>query len=185
MTGTIRDFTLDFGTKEPRMTLAINEKNEAAQLYDELKGCDKLTISIKKYRKRRSLNANSYAWVLCEKLAEALNTTKEEIYRHQIREVGVCKVAELSPDIADTVTTAWSMLGVGWFSEEAYRTESIVAVMLYYGSSSYNTKQMARLIDNLVGECKEQGIETLSPAELENMKSLWEAADIGKYSSEK
>lgn len=37
------------------------------------------------------------------------------------------------------------------------------------GSSQYNTREMSRLIDGLVSECKECGIETLTPEELERM----------------
>ena len=41
------------------------------------------------------------------------------------------------------------------------------------GSSSYDTKEMARLIDGLVSECKEVGIETLPPDEVERMMAAY------------
>ena len=42
------------------------------------------------------------------------------------------------------------------------------------GSSTYNTEEMSKLIDGLVSECKEQGIETLPPEELERMMQAYE-----------
>jgi hypothetical protein len=46
-------------------------------------------------------------------------------------------------------------------------------IRAYYGSSTYNTKQMSRLIDAIVEDCKEMDIETLTPRELDAMKSRW------------
>lgn len=46
-------------------------------------------------------------------------------------------------------------------------------VIAWYGSSVYNSKEMSRLVDNIVEECKEHNIETLLPQELESMKASW------------
>ena len=43
----------------------------------------------------------------------------------------------------------------------------------FYGSSEFDRVQMSRLIDLLIEEAKEQGIETKTPEELERLKSLW------------
>ena len=45
--------------------------------------------------------------------------------------------------------------------------------MLYYGSSTFDTKQMSRLIDNIVQDCKAVGIETLTPQQLDALKEGW------------
>jgi hypothetical protein len=50
-----------------------------------------------------------------------------------------------------------------------------VVVRAYYGSSTYNTRQMSRLIDSVVEDCKAVGVETLSPDRLESMKEDWNA----------
>ena len=52
---------------------------------------------------------------------------------------------------------------------KAYRTYTVLA-----GSSTYDTKEMSELINGLVAECKEQGIETLPPEELARMMSEYE-----------
>lgn len=69
----------------------------------------------------------------------------------------------------------WQSHGLGWIAEklDEGQHKGFVLINFYYGSSSYNTKQMARLIDAVVEDCKEQGIETMSPAELEELKGMW------------
>ena len=47
-------------------------------------------------------------------------------------------------------------------------------LQVYYGSSTFDTKEMSVFIDGIVRECKELGIETMTPAELERMKSQWQ-----------
>lgn len=41
--------------------------------------------------------------------------------------------------------------------------------LMLRGSHTYDTKEMSVLINGLVEECKEQGIETLTPDELRRM----------------
>ena len=136
---------------------------------------DKLTIKVSKFRKRRSLEANAYLWTLCQALSERLNIPKEDIYKHHIKEIGVCRVVEIDEKAVDTLMHSWSLHGLGWISEKLDHSkhEGFALIALYYGSSTYNSKQMAHLIDNIVQDCKEQDIETLPPAELQSMKEAW------------
>lgn len=134
-------------------------------------------LEIKEHREKRSLDANAYAWVLMDKLAEATHTTKESIYRATIREIGgvsdtVCVVEKA----ADKVVSSWGRNGLGWFAERfESKIDGCVNLTLYYGSSVYDTTQMSRLIDNLVQDCKAVGIETLPPNKLAALKEEWNA----------
>lgn len=181
LSGTIKDLSLDFRTSNAILTLSINERHDATVLFDELHDAEKLSIKIDKYREKRSLNANSYFWLLCNELAGALSDekvkyTKEDIYRKIIKESGVYKDWEgVSPTDAKTLRTAWEMLGTGWITEQVdYMPDGEnVIVRTYYGSSQYNTKQMSRLIDNIVQDCQAAGINTKTPDEIANLLSLW------------
>ena len=178
--GRLVDSNINYVTGKARITFEIERKEDLLFHYDEINGID-LSIKIDKYRKKRSLDANSYCWVLCTKLAEKLSDekvkyTKEDIYRKAIHEVGIYKdFQNLSPSDAKTLRHAWELLGTGWITEQVdfMRDGENVVIRCYYGSSTYNTKQMSRLIDNIVQDCKEVGIETMSPAELERLKALW------------
>jgi hypothetical protein len=185
LTGTIKDVYVNPQTGKAVLNLSINERQEALQCCDKLSKAEKLSIKIDKYRGKRSLDANAYFWSLCGKLAEHLSDekvkhTKEDIYINAIKEIGVYKDFEnLTPTDAKTIRTAWEMLGTGWITEQVdfMPDGENVIIRCYYGSSQYNTKQMSRLIDNIVQDCQAVGIETKTPDELANLKSLWKAGE--------
>ena len=157
--------------------LCIQTK-DARRTLDGLKPGKVYDVEIKEHREKRSLDANAYCWVLLDKLAEALDTTKEELYRGYVRKIGPFKDFDLTVDEAQTFRTAWERLGQGWPTEQVDFTPDgeRVVIRAYYGSSTYNTKRMSRLIDMIVEDCKEQGIETLTPQQLGAMKERWKCA---------
>ncbi len=125
---------------------------------------------LKPYKQKRSLSANALAWVYCDKLAEKLHSTKEEIYRIAVANVGVfteIKVADA--EAAKRFRQIWQHNGVGWLTKTINET----TIQAYYGSSTYNTQEMARLIDFLQDECKRQGIEIRTKEEVESMLREW------------
>lgn len=132
-------------------------------------------ISIKPKKRKRSLDANAYLWVLCDKLADKLRTTKIEVYRTAIREVGVFDTVLLTDKAVDDFIKKWNLNGIGYLAEVSHKSniEGCTAVRTYYGSHTYDTKEMSRLVDYIIQECKEQGIETLTPRELEELKQKW------------
>lgn len=139
-------------------------------------------VEIKESRKKRSLDANAYFWVLCDKLAEEIRIPKEEIYRQAIRNIGGNNQVVCVPTAAvDKLRQGWSHNGLGWISEVTEsKLPGCTNVILYYGSSTYDSKQMARLIDNIIQDCKAVGIETATPAEIDAMKARWEDAQANK-----
>lgn len=136
----------------------------------------KYVVEIKEFRNKRSLRANAYAWELIDKLAEKTRISKEEIYRHCIRQIGGVSTTVTCYNIAvKKLIEKWTDKGLGWQADVFQAGNSGKSdVILYYGSSSYDTAQMSRLIDLLVQECEQQDIETLTPAELELMKGAWQ-----------
>uniref|UniRef100_A0AAU8B6F2 NinB protein n=1 Tax=Dulem virus 33 TaxID=3145751 RepID=A0AAU8B6F2_9CAUD len=161
--------------RKQRVTLELDR--DFREQFEHLKDGD-VCLEIKKWREPRSKDANAYCWVLLDKLAAALRTTKDELYRLYVRRVGVFRDFHLGLEEAQSFETAWSMLGTGWITEQVDYTQdgSQVVIRAYYGSSQYNTKQMSRLIDELVSDCKDHGIETLTPRELARMKEEWHAS---------
>ena len=175
MTGRIKDLVTDrFG--KTLLTLEINERESAEVLYDELNQCEKLDIGIKKWRKKRSLDANSYFWVLCGELSAKLSISPETIYREMVRDIG--GNYEIIPVRADAVTRfceAWSHNGLGWITDTfPSKLKGYTNVMAYYGSSTYDTAQMHRLLDVMIAECREHGVETKPKEEIESLMKMWE-----------
>lgn len=125
---------------------------------------------IKRVKQKRSLSANGYAWLLMDKIAAALKITKEEVYRKAINDVGVfTEIKVTDADAARRFKQIWQANGLGWLT----KTVNDTTVYAYYGSSTYDTAEMARLIDYIVDEAKRLHIETLPPERLEIMKTEW------------
>lgn len=151
------------------------QTNKARMVLDEIADGKTYDVTIKEHRERRSLDANAYAWVLLDKLAEKLQIAKTELYRSYIREIGgnsetVCVLQ----DAADKLCSGWAHNGIGWLTDTLpSKIDGCVNVVLYYGSSTYDTAQMSRLIDLIVQDCKTQGIETMTPQQLAALMEGW------------
>lgn len=134
-------------------------------------------FEIKPYKKpkksKRSLNANAYCWVLLQKLADKLNTTKEELYKHYIKSKGIFRTIEIQTSAVSTFIYLWEKNGLGWICEVLNEGKEITTLIAYYGTSSYNTSQMAHYIDFVVEECRTQGIEVLTEQEIQSLKENW------------
>lgn len=175
LTGTIQNMGVDLETDKMVLTLRLNEKQSAANMYQELKDIEKLSIKIGKHKEKRSLDSNAYAWILMDKLASKMSLSKEEIYRGYVREIGGNSSMVCVQDKAvDKLRQGWSKNGIGWVTETMpSKLDGCTNVVLYYGSSTYDTEQMSRLIDLIVNDCKAQGIDTRTPEEIARMMALW------------
>ena len=184
-TGKIKDISFALETNQLNLTLSINEKNAISEikklnewLNEDNKDNEdrKLSIKIVKYRKKRSLDANAYLWVICTKLAEVHQTSKDEIYEEMLQKYGVLYqdedenyvIVTLKADI-DT-----SKLEGHWKYYRSSEDGKFKSYLMIKGTSSYNTSEMAHFIDMVVQEAKDEGIETLSPNELERMMRQYE-----------
>lgn len=159
-------------TRDGRALLTVSGGAELAELFDAWQG---KPVEIKQQRPRRSLDANAYAWVLLDKLAAKLGRTKAEIYREAIRSIGGVSETVCVRDIAvDKLIEGWQHNGLGWFADTMpSKIKGCTNVVLYYGSSTYDTKQMSALIDAIVQDCKAVGVETLTPEQIAALNAAW------------
>ena len=144
--------------------------------FDELKDSD-VDVTIKKHRKKRSLDANAYCWVLVDKIAEKRHMSKAEVYRNAIRDIGgVSDIICIQNKAVQTMKDIWTRNGIGWQVEEL---ESKIAgctnLILYKGSSVFDTKQMSALIDSLVQDAQSIGIETRPEWEIQSLLEEYNA----------
>ena len=176
LTGRIVGESIDYKTGKPMLTLEVNERNDFELLVDEMRDKEKLSIEVKQYRAKRSLDANAYFFVLADRLAEKLGITKEEVYRNAIKQIGGVSETVCVKDQAVTrLCEGWRNNGIGWQTDTfPSKIPGCTNVIIYYGSSTYDTAQMSRLIDNVVQDCKAVGIETCPPDELARLLSLWD-----------
>lgn len=124
---------------------------------------------VTEYKKKRSLNANNYYWQLLTKIADILRISKETLHMKFLKEYGqitsICVPAnyELKGFIK-----YYEHDGTFWKNNTKYYVYNI-----FKPSSEMNTKEMSILIDGVVQEAKSLGIETMTPEEIDHIKSLW------------
>lgn len=178
MKGKLYDLSVGIFGRKQRLTIELDE--DFRKSFDDLKDKE-IEITIKPWKPKRSLNANAYLWELIGKLAEAMNLSPVEVYRLAIKQVGVYRdFPPLPRSEAETLKTAWKNLGLGWQTDTLDYDEDgdQVIVRCYYGSSVYNSKQMQRITDYVVQDCKALGIETRTPEELAILTSAWKGAKL-------
>ncbi len=135
------------------------------------------TCDIKPCRKKRSLDANGYMWVILRAMSEKLMTTDKEIYREMIRRVGQADILPVRDDAIEVFTRRWEATGEGYQVDNlgpCKNTEGYSNLRCYYGSSVYDSREFSVLLDEIITEAKELGIETATPEEIERMKQQYE-----------
>lgn len=153
------------------LSLTDTPRQEVADLQAVVERGKQLSVEVKQYRQRRSLDANAYMWVLLSKMAVALNTTKDDLYIEMLDRYGVFTHIIVKPEVAERVKAEWRT--VRELGEVTVNGKTGIQLQCYFGSSTYNTKEFSVLLDGVVSECKEIGIETLPPDEVESLKALW------------
>ena len=150
--------------------LTVTVCGDLRAMWEKFKNKD-VEVGIKQWREKRSLDANGYLWVLIDKIAEVMHMDKAEVYRNSIRAIGgVSQVVCAQNFTVDALRQGWEMKGMGFQTETMpSKLKGCTNVILYYGSSMFDTHQMSLLIDHVVQDAKALGIETMTPRELEKL----------------
>lgn len=129
-------------------------------------------LSIKEYRKKRSLDANAYAWVLINKIADVLRVPPVVVYKQAIQNVpDNNEILPVKEEAYQKFKEVWEQQGIGWPCVKLGKSKipGYINVQAYYGSSTYDTRQFSILLDNLTQDCAALGLETMEDAELESL----------------
>ena len=131
---------------------------------------------LRKVNKKRSLDANAYCWALASQIAEVVRMPKEDVYRRNIRDVGVYTPLPIKAEAVGEFRRVWEHKGVGWFVDvvDDSKIEGYKLCFAYHGSSVYDTAQMSRLIDSLMQDAQSVGIDTIGEREKSLLLDGWE-----------
>lgn len=175
-TAIITNYNKDYKTGKALVTLLIDIKE--LEEIERLSKFEKLKIIIKKFFQQRSTDANAYCWVLCDKIAKEISkdkeiVTKETIYKDAISNIGVFEPFIVQESTFDRFKRIWEKQGLGFIVQEVSRKDKCIKVHCYYGSSTYDSKEMSLLIELLIQEAKTLNIETKSQAEINSLLEHW------------
>lgn len=172
---------IEFRTKKPEFKFLVNGKVEISfttdksilKQFNDVKDDKELTVQVKEYRQKRSLSQNAYMWVLLEEIAKAINRSKEDIYKELVKDYGVFEILPLKDEAVKRFNHNWTKNGLGWFTETIGKSKlkGYTNLIAYYGSSTYDTQEMIRLLDAVINECQELGIQTMTMAEILLLKN--------------
>jgi hypothetical protein len=169
LTGKIVDVSLDYFSGKPIVRFALNELRPTEVMLDHLRSEEKLSIKIDKYREKRSLNANAYAWKLITEIGNVTRLSKEKVYLDMLEQYGQSEIVSILANINPS----------GYFKyyeevgEGTVRGQLFKHYRIYKGSSEFDTKEMSIFIDGIIYEAQQLGIPTETPDQIAKMKSLW------------
>lgn len=163
MKARIADF-LFISARRGRLTLDL--EGDFRQTYDRLKGAD-LEVTFEKWSDDRSLKANAYLWALIGKIANALRESKEDIYLDMLKSYGQGGVASVQE--RDEARFCKSYKYHEFMGESTNKGKLFKHYHFWVGSSEYNRAEFAILLDGVVQEAKNLGIETRPEAEIKSM----------------
>lgn len=170
--GKFAGMTRDFMTGRVTVSFELTRPLSEAQIA-EIKDIEDLDIKAEKHRKKRSLDANAYAWVLMQKIAEIIKSDKWSVYIELLQRYSRAFTHVIvKPEAVDMMKSLYrTCIELG---EVTVNGKTGVQLQVYYGSSTFDSKQMSVFVDGIVSECKGLGIETMTPDEIERMKQQWQ-----------
>lgn len=140
-----------------------------------------IQIDVIKEKRKRSLSANAFCWVLCQQIAEEMSKNgplvkKEDVYRHAIMELFSPVSTPIKNEDVKEMKDAWESRGIGWMCVDT--GEQILygytRMEFYVGSSQFDTAKMSRLIDGLVQDAEALDLDILSETERNKLLDNWE-----------
>lgn len=159
----IVDFSLSLDRKQ-RVTLEL--EGDFRGQYDKLHDKE-VGVTIRKWSEKRSLTANSYLWVLVGKIGDALRMSKDDVYFDMLKAYGQGGAVSVEERFVDDFLRTYK------YSEKLGETKlngkTFVHFRFWVGSSEYNTEEMSVLIDGVVQEAKNLGIETMEEGKLKSL----------------
>lgn len=166
------------GTALDIVTFLMGDNTDKKALYD---------LSLHEEKKKRSLDSNAYFHVLVAKLAQTQNPpiSKARCKNMMIADYGQEEYIDGQIVVLKSNLPPEKMCNVEYLHTSCVKIseengKEVYFYKVYRGTHTYDTKEMAKLIDGTIQECKQVGIDTATPAEIERMQQLWEQHYLNK-----
>ena len=157
--------------KKPRISFSLDNQIEITfttqksnlEQISRLKD-ENMIVEVKKQVKKRSVSQNAYLWVLLDELGKVLNRSKEDVYKTYIKDYGVFETIPIKNEAVDSFVNKWGKNGLGWICEDLgeSKLKGYTKLITYFGTSTYTSSEMARILEAVIIDCEEMGIDTLT-----------------------
>lgn len=171
LTGKMNGVTFrDLATGHFMVMFEFLEHSTAQKMVDDLM-LQKLSVKVDKYREKRSLNANAYAWLLIGKIGDATRLSKEEVYFQMLKDYGQSDLVSVLAHIpVEHYFKYYQEAGESVLNGKLFKHYRV-----YKGSSEFDSREMSIFLDGIIYEAKLLDIPTETPDKIAKMKDLWGA----------
>jgi hypothetical protein len=161
--GKVKDVSRDWMTNQYNITFTVEPS--VINSIDSIKDCEKLSIKAVKYRKKRSLDANALLWSCLGQIASSLQADKWDIYLQMLKRYGKYTYICVKPNMVDSVRSQWRETEV--VGDVNINGSEAVQMLCYFGSSTLDTQEFSVLLDGVISEMREMGLETPTSREMQ------------------
>lgn len=160
-----------------RQRLTVELLEDFRDAFDKVKDGD-VDVTVKRFKAKRSLDANAYYWTLLDKLSTETGIPIKDLYFDSLKNCGGNMETYCStPAAIDQMAALWERQGTtgwGWpYERFPSKIDGCENIKLWYGSSTMDRATFSRMIDHLVDDCKACGVETMSQEELNSLLEAW------------
>lgn len=165
-------YDIHLGVNSAYVTLEV-PKTEAERIHS-LRGKD-LDAEIKEHKEKRSRDANALMWACLSEIAQAIQTDKWAVYLQMLRRYGKFTHICVKPEAVEAIKKQWRECET--VGDITINGKPAVQLLCYYGSSNYNSKEFSVLLDGIISEMREMGLE---PPPSEEMRAALERLEEGQ-----
>lgn len=171
-TGKLKDISKNWQNGKFLVSFEINE-NLTQETIESLQRCEKLSITAKQFRKKRSLDANALLWSCLGEIAAALRTDKWEVYLQMLKRYGKYTYICVKPNVVEAMKAQWRECEeIGTIDING---KEAVQMLCYFGSSTYDSKEFSVLLDGVISEMREMGLRTPTSGDMKRALEQWGA----------
>jgi hypothetical protein len=172
-TGKLAGINMDWQTGKYNVTFTINEQTALAEV-EKIQECEKLSVEAVQYREKRSIDANGLLWHCLGKIASSMNppADKWDIYLMMLKRYGSFTYICVKPKAVEAVKQQWRECEV--VGDIEINGQKAVQMLCYFGSSTYDTQEFSVLLNGVISEMQEMGLETPPSQDMRRALENWE-----------
>ena len=162
---------VDLGTVQVHLTLSpLQESLRFAENVNKLVG-EEISIEVDKERKKRSLTANGLLWTCIGEIAKASGTDKDSVYREMLKRYGKYTYVCIPPQAVEMLKAQWKESE--YIGDININGKPASQMLCYFGSSTYNSKEFSVLLDGVIDEMHQMGLQTPTEKEKDRLLEKW------------
>ena len=151
---------------------AVNSSHLIYQIVQEVANSKKpYEAEFSAIKKKRSLNSNSYVWLILGKIADLLRKSKEEVYLEALKDYGQSQLVSVIKEGAETFKRSIKYYEDA--GESVLNGKTFEHIKCYVGSSEFSSVEMGIFVEGIVSDAKLLDIEVMTPNEISLMNSRW------------